>query len=355
MEEILCNKFVTIKHAIEGAPKEDDFEVLITNISTSSIKPGSNNVLVKCLQLSMDPYQLNRMKSFSPSQNSVAAAFKLVPGKPINGNGIGKVVASGHPKFQKGDLVIGLVIWAQYAVVEKVNLLRKLDPMELPLSYHLGILGTSGLTAYAGFFKVGKPKKGEKIFVSTASGSVGNLVGQYAKLFGCYVVGCAGSTKKVAMLKETLGFDDAFNYKEESDLNLALQRHFPEGIDIYFDNVGGEMLEATIANMNPFGRVVACGVMSQYTDPTKRRAGPNMIDVVYKRITIQGYLCTDYDFQEDGHCFAEFVSATSSYLKAGQMQVLEDIHVGLESIPSALVGLFCGRNIGKTVVKIADD
>uniref|UniRef100_A0A803LHB6 Alcohol dehydrogenase-like C-terminal domain-containing protein n=1 Tax=Chenopodium quinoa TaxID=63459 RepID=A0A803LHB6_CHEQI len=196
---------------------------------------------------------------------------------PINGNGVGKVVASGHPKFRKDDLVTGLLIWAQYAVVENVNLLRKLDSMEFPLSYHLGILGVSGLTAYAGFFKVGKPKKGERIFVSTASGSVGNLVGQYAKLFGCYVVGCAGSTQKVAMLKEKLGFDDAFNYKEESDLKLALQRHFPKGIDIYFDNVGGEMLEAAIENMNPFGRVVVCGVMSQYTDPTKRRAGPNMI------------------------------------------------------------------------------
>ncbi|XP_021741716.1 2-alkenal reductase (NADP(+)-dependent)-like [Chenopodium quinoa] len=352
MEEIIGNKFVTIKHTIEGAPKEDDFEVLTTNISTSSIKPGSNDVLVKCLQLSIDPYQLNRMKSFSTSQNSVAVAFKLVPGKSIEGYGVGKVVASGHPKFRKDDLVTGLLNWAQYVVVEDVNLLQKLlDPTEFPLSYHVGILGLSGLTAYAGLFKVGKPKKGERIFVSTASGSIGNLVGQYAKLFGCYVVGCAGSTEKVAMLKEKLGFDGAFNYKEESDLKLALQRHFPEGIDIYFDNVGGEMLEAAVANMNPFGRVVACGVMSQYTDPTKRRAGPDMIDVVYKRITMQGYLANDYKDEN----FEEFVSTTSRYLQAGQMQVLEDIHVGIENIPSAFVGLFCGRNIGKTIVKIADD
>ncbi|XP_021760625.1 NADP-dependent alkenal double bond reductase P2-like [Chenopodium quinoa] len=353
MEEILSNQIMTIKHSIEGAPNEDDFEVLTTNISTSLIKPGSNSVLVKCLQLSMDPYQLNRMKSFSTSQNSVAVAFKLVPGKLIDGYGVGKVVASGHPNFQKDDLITGLLNWALYVVVEDLNLLQKLlDPTEFPLSYHLGILRVSGLTAYAGLFKVGKPKKGERIFVSTASGSIGSLVGQYAKLFGCYVVGCAGSTEKVAILQEKLGFDGAFNYKEESDLKLALQRYFQEGIDIYFDNVGGEMLEAAVANMNPFGRVVACGVMSQYTDPTKRKGGPDMIDIIYKRITIQGYLGNDYS---DEHNFAEFVSTTSSYLKAGQMQVLEDIHVGIENIPSAFVGLFRGRNIGKTIVKIADD
>lgn len=350
--EIIRNKFVTIKHNIDGAPEEGDFEVITTSINTSTItEPGSNLVLVKCLQASVDPYQLNRMKSFSPSHNSIIVAAKLVPGKPIDSSGVGRVVASSHPEFQKDDLVAGFLIWAEYAVVENVKSLQKLDPMGFPSSYHLGILGASGLTAYSGFYKVGKPKKGERVFVSAASGSVGNLVGQYAKLFGCYVVGSTGSTEKVALLTQKLGFDDAFNYKEENDLKLALKRYFPDGIDIYFDNVGGEMLEAAIANMNPFGRVVVCGVISQYTNPARNVAAPDMINVIYKRITIQGFLAND--FMEEH--FADFVSTTSSYLQADQMQVLENISFGLESIPSAFVSLFCGRNIGKTIVQVADN
>ncbi|KMT02879.1 hypothetical protein BVRB_8g194560 [Beta vulgaris subsp. vulgaris] len=355
MGEIISNKFVTIKHHIDGAPKEEDFELITANISTSSIEfeaDSSNFVLVKCLHVSIDPYQLNRMKKYSPSHNSIYVATQLVPGKPINGAGIGKVMASGHPEFQKDDLVSGELIWANYVLVEDVKLLRKLDPMGFPLSYHAGIFGLSGLTAYVGFFRLGKPKKGERVLVSAASGSVGNIVGQYAKLLGCYVVGCAGTPEKVALLKDKLGFDDAFNYKEEDDFNLTLKRYFPEGIDIYFDNVGGEMLEAAVANMNTFGRVVVCGVISQYTDPTARRAAPDMINVIYKRLTIQGFLLLDY---MDEQIVADFVSTTTSYLHAAQMQVLEDISFGLESIPSAFVGLFCGRNTGKTIVQIAQD
>ncbi|KMT02878.1 hypothetical protein BVRB_8g194550 [Beta vulgaris subsp. vulgaris] len=353
MGEIISNKFVTIKHHIDGAPKEEDFELITANISISSIEADSSNfVLVKCLHVSIDPYQLNRMKEYSPSQNSIYQANKLVPGKPINGGGIGKVMVSRHPEFQKDDIVSGMLSWANYVMVEDVKLLKKLDPMGFPLSYHVGILGSCGLAAYAGFIRLSKPKKGERVFVSTASGAVGNIVGQYAKLLGCYVVGCAGTPEKVALLKEKLGFDDAFNYREESDFNLALKRYFPEGIDIYFDNVGGEMLEAAVANMNPFGRVAVCGVISQYTNPTGRRAAPDMINVIYKRIIIQGFLTTDY---RDEQNFADFVSTTTSYLRAGQMQVLEDISFGLESIPSAFVGLFCGRNIGKTSVQIAQD
>ncbi|KAH7546397.1 hypothetical protein FEM48_Zijuj01G0196400 [Ziziphus jujuba var. spinosa] len=207
----------------------------------------------------------------------------------------------------------------------------------------------SGLTAYAGFFEVCKPKKGEKVFVSTACGSVGNLVGQYAKLFGCYVVCSAGSKEKVAFLKEKLGFDDAFNYKEETDLKTTLKRFFPDGIDIYFDNVGAEMLEAAVANMNFFGRVAACGVTSQYNDAGKRCA-PDMEDVVYKRIKIQGFISIDHM-----DIFSDFVSTTAYHLHAGDIQAIEDISLGLKSIPLAFIGLFHGHNIGKKMVKIADE
>ncbi|GAA0169150.1 reductase [Lithospermum erythrorhizon] len=267
----------------------------------------------------------------------------------IDTYGVGKVICSGNPEFQKDDLVAGLLTWGEYTVAEEGRLLNKLDSMGLPLSNHVGVLGFSGLTAYGGLFEVCKPKKGEKVFVSAASGSVGHLVGQYAKLHGCYVVGSAGSLKKVQVLKEELGFDDAFNYKEESDLKAALKRYFPDGIDVYFDNVGAEMLEAAVANMNTFGRVGVCGVISEYTNTTKR-AAPDMLEVVYKRITIQGFLALDHM-----KVYGEFLSTTAEHLKTEQMKSLEDISHGVESIPSAFVGLFRGDNVGKMIVQIAED
>ncbi|KDO80267.1 hypothetical protein CISIN_1g043295mg, partial [Citrus sinensis] len=189
-------------------------------------------------------------------------------------------------------------------------------------------------------------QKGEKVFVS---GAYGHLVGQYAKLGGCYVVGSAGTNEKVAILKEKLGFDDAFNYKEETDLKATLKRYFPDGIDVYFDNVGGEMLEAAVANMNLFGRVAACGVISECADASKR-AVPNMIDIVYKRIKIQGFLSTDhFDLHQD------FISMTCDALRAGKIQPLEDISNGVDSIPSAFTGFFRGDNIGKKFVRIAGE
>lgn len=209
--------------------------------------------------------------------------------------------------------------------------------------------GFSGLTAYAGLFDICELKPGEKVFVSAASGSVGNLVGQYAKLFGCYVVGCAGSKKKVDLLKEKLGFDDAFNYKEVSDLKSTLRRYFRDGIDVYFDNVGSEMQEAAVDVMNKFGRVAVCGVISEYTD-TERRAAPNMLDVIYKRIKIQGFLGADHI-----NVYADFVSTTSEYLRSGKIFPIEDISEGVESIPSAFVGLFRGDNVGKAIVKIGQE
>ncbi|KAI3919725.1 hypothetical protein MKX01_000166 [Papaver californicum] len=258
--------------------------------------------------------------------------------------------ASTNSKFAKDDLVAGLLGWEEYSFIQgefKLSFLRKLETTtDLPLSHQVGVLGLSGLTAYGGFYNVGRPKKGDKVFVSAASGSVGNLVGQYAKLCGCYVVGSAGNKQKVKMLKDKLGFDDAFNYKDESDLTSALQRYFPDGIDIYFDNVGSEMLEAAIANMNAFGRVVVCGVMSEYTDETKR-AAPNMMDVIYKRILIQGFLAADHMKDYD-----DFTSVTSDYIRNSKLHVLEDISIGLESIPSAFVGIFHGDNIGKKMVQI---
>ncbi|KAL3535854.1 hypothetical protein ACH5RR_004315 [Cinchona calisaya] len=344
----VTNRYIVTKHHIEGTPQESDFE-LKTGALSLSVEPGKKDVIVKNLYLSIDPYQLNRMKRKSSSQETKDFAGAITPSQAIDAYGVGRVVASGNPDFKKDDLVAGLLSWGEYSTIKEGGLLNKVDNMGFPISYHAGILAFSGLTAYAGFFNVCKPKKGEKVFVSAASGSVGNLVGQYAKLFGCYVVGCAGSQKKVDLLKEKLGFDEAFNYKEETDLKSTLKRYFPDGIDIYFDNVGAKMLDAAIENMNTFGRVAVCGVIAEYTDKGKR-AAPNMVDVVYKRITIQGFLAADH--MKD---YKDFISNTTEYIQSGKLQVLEDISDGVESIPSGFVGLFRGDNIGKRMVKVGED
>ncbi|KAK4481191.1 hypothetical protein RD792_012072 [Penstemon davidsonii] len=340
MEEVK-NRFVTIKNHINGAPNESDFEIRSETIYTES-----KQVVVKNMYVSVDPYQLNRMKSHSSSQAAINFSAAITLGQVIDAYGVGRVVASGRPDFTKDELVVGLLTWGEYTIVEEGRLLNKLDPMGLPLTHHVGPLGFSGLTAYGGFFQVCKPNKGEKVFVSAASGSVGSLVGQYAKIFGCHVVGCAGTQDKVNLLKEKLGFDEAFNYKDETDLKSTLKRYFPEGIDIYFDNVGGEMLEAAVANMNTFGRVAVCGVISEYTGGG-RSAAPDMLTVVYNRVTIQGFLAADYL-----KCYGDFISTTAEHLRTGKMQALCDISHGVESVPSAFIGLFRGDNIGKKIVQL---
>ncbi|CAH2041079.1 unnamed protein product [Thlaspi arvense] len=313
-----------------GSPEESAFEMKTEYVSLSLL-PGSNDVVVKTLYVSIDPYQINRMKSFSSSQKAIGFAARISPGE-----GVGRVVASEHPNFEKGDLVGGLLSWGEYSIVKGAHMINKLNPwsshcptmLEFWVNISVSCLlltAFSGLTAYGGFFEVCKPRKGEKVFVSAAAGSVGNLV---------------------TLFKQKLGFDEAFNYKEEQDLKATLKRYFPDGIDIYFDNVGAEMQEAAVANMNTFGRVAVCGVMSEYTDSNKR-AAPNMVDVVYKRITIRGFLAADYM-----NVHADFISSTADHLHNGRIHVLEDISVGLDSIPAAFVGLFRGDNIGKKIVKV---
>ncbi|KAL4654054.1 hypothetical protein ACB092_01G350900 [Castanea dentata] len=339
----VTNRYKTTKTHIDGAPKESHFE-LKTEALALSVEPGSNFVIVKNLYVSIDPYQINRMKSQSSSQKSIGFAFGIAPSEVIDTYGVAKVVASGNPKFEKDDLVVGLITWGEYSVLKEGIILNKLDPMGFPLTYHVGILGFSGLAAYGGFFEVCKPKKGEKVFVSAASGSVGKMVGQYAKQLGCYVVGCAG-TKQKNCLKRSL---DLMMHSTTEKKQICSQ-HCKDGIDIYFDNVGGEMLEAAVDNVNTFGRIAVCGVIAEYTDAGKR-AAPDMLNVVYKRIRIQGYLATDYL-----NMYADFISTTSDHLRTGNMQALEDITSGVENIPSAFIGLFRDDNIGKKIVKLVDE
>ncbi|MED6179478.1 hypothetical protein PIB30_001241 [Stylosanthes scabra] len=334
------NKQVILKDYVTGLLKESDLDIAEGTI-TLNLPEGSNEILLKNLYLSCDPFMRNLMSDI-PDR-----FLPYAPASPLAGYGVSKVVESGHPDYKKGDLVWGFTKWEEYSLVPSAQILFKIEHTDVPLSYYTGILGMPGVTAYAGFFEVGLPKKGEKVFVSAASGAVGQLVGQFAKLSGCYVVGSAGSKDKVDLLKNKFGFDDAFNYKEEPDLNTALKRYFPEGIDIYFENVGGKTLDAVLLNMRINGRIVVCGMISQY-ERSQPEGVTNLTNLITKRIRMQGFVVSDYYPK-----YSKFLEYIVPKIKEGKIVYVEDIAEGLENGPAALVGLFKGLNVGKQVLVLA--
>ncbi|WCJ21850.1 Zinc-binding dehydrogenase family protein [Euphorbia peplus] len=259
-EQVVSNKQIIFKDYVSGFPKESDMQVIVSSICLK-LPQDSNGVLVKNLYLSCDPYMRILMKT---DKQCWSIFTSYTPGSPISGLGVAKVVESRNPNFREGEMVWGTTGWEEYSIITSPEALFKIQHIDLPLSYYTGLLGMPGLTAYAGFYEVCSPKEGEYVYVSAAAGAVGQLVGQFAKLMGCYVVGSAGSQQKVDLLKHKFGFNEAFNYKEEPDMNAALKRYFPEGIDIYFENVGGKMLDAVLLNMRTHGRIAVCGMISQY-------------------------------------------------------------------------------------------
>ncbi|KAF7813054.1 2-alkenal reductase (NADP(+)-dependent)-like [Senna tora] len=318
VEEKVRNKKVVAKDYISGNPKETD--MYLTTSSTISLKlPSdlSNSVLVKNLYLSCDPFMRGTKIS---DRNRLFNTF--APDAVITGYGVCKVLDSSHPNFKSGDLVWGVTKWEEYSVLTSTDSLFKIEHTDVPLSYYTGLLGMPGMTAYVGFYEVGTPKKGDYVFISSAFGAVGQLVGQLAKLMGCYVVGSAGSNEKVEILKNKFGFDAAFNYKEEYDLDATLKRYFPEGIDIYFENVGGDMLEAALLNMRRRGRIVR----------------------------IEAFTVFDYY-----HLYSEFLDTMMPYIREGKVSYVEAIVEGLENGPTALEGIFTGRNPGKQVILVAQE
>ncbi|XP_002279529.1 2-alkenal reductase (NADP(+)-dependent)-like [Vitis riparia] len=339
--EEVSNKQVIFRDYVSGFPKESDMYMTTSTISLK-VPEGSKAVVVKNLYLSCDPYMRPRM---SYTTDSYIHSFK--PGSVISGYGVAKVLDSGHPNFSKGDLVWGFTGWEEYTLITAPESLFKIPNNDVPLSYYIGILGMPGITAYAGFYEICSPKKGEYVYVSAASGAVGQLVGQFAKLIGCYVVGSAGSKEKVDLLKNKFGFDEAFNYKEEQDLVACLKRYFPEGIDIYFENVGGPMLDAVLANMRVQGRIAACGMISQY-NLDKPVGVYNLMNIIKKQIKMQGFVAGSYF-----HLYPKFLEMILPHVKEGKVVYVEDIAEGLESAPQALIGLFSGRNVGKQVVLVA--
>ncbi|XP_006664438.1 2-alkenal reductase (NADP(+)-dependent)-like [Oryza brachyantha] len=340
----VSNKRVILKRYVTGALSEDDMEVVMAE-ATLDVPIGSKAVVVKNLYVSCDPYMRNRMThhevpSYVPD---------FVPGEVLANFGVSKVISSGHPDFKAGDLVWGITGWEEYTVINNPESLFHINHPELPLTYYTGVLGMPGLTAYVGFFEVSKPKKGEYVFVSAASGAVGQIVGQLAKITGCYVVGSAGSDEKVNLLKTKFGFDDAFNYKEEPNLEGALRRFFPKGIDIYFENVGGKTLDAVLPNMRLGGRIAACGMISQYNLEQPERVG-NLFYIVTKHLRMEGFLVFNYY-----DMYYRFEKEMAEYLKERKVTYVEDIVEGIDSAPSALLKLFTGHNVGKQLVTIAHE
>ncbi|XP_062170034.1 2-alkenal reductase (NADP(+)-dependent)-like [Alnus glutinosa] len=340
--EEVSNKQVIFRDYVSGSPKESDMCVTTSSIKLK-VPEGSKAVLVKNLYLSCDPYMRGRMSR--PLIASYIGSFQ--PGSPIGGYGVSKVLDSGHPNFKKGDLVWGITGWEEYSLITATESLFKIHDTDVPLSYYTGILGMPGMTAYAGLYEICSPKKGEYVFVSAASGAVGQLVGQFAKLLGCYVVGSAGTNDKVNLLKSKFGFDEAFNYKEEPDLVAALQRYFPEGIDIYFENVGGKMLDAVLQNLRDHGRIAVCGMISQY-NLEHPEGVHNLSALILKQARMVGFLAPSFYDK-----YPNYLELVLPSIKEGKITYVEDIAEGLESAPAALVGLFTGRNVGKQVVVVA--
>nr|QCX36391.1 RDCT42 [Piper methysticum] len=335
------NKQIIFKSFIVGAPKVSDMELKVGSIKLQ-VPKGSGAVLVKNLYLSCDPYMRGRMREY---YGSYIPPF--VPGLPLEGFGVFRVIDSDHPDFLPDDLVTGITKWEEYSLINKTEGWRKILSTDVPISYHVGLFGMPGFTSYAGFYEVCSPKKGDFVFVSAASGAVGQLVGQLAKMHGCYVVGSAGSDQKVNLLKNKLGFDDAFNYEEEKDLDAALKRCFPDGIDIYFENVGGAMLDAVLLNMRDHGRIAVCGLVSQHS-VSDISGTHNLINLITKKVRMQGFLMSDYL-----HLFPQFLHQISEYYKQGKIVYIEDMNEGLENAIDAFLGLFSGKNVGKQVIRVA--
>ncbi|KAF9903021.1 hypothetical protein EC991_004272 [Linnemannia zychae] len=304
-----------------------------------------NDVLLRNLYFSLDPYMRGRMRN----AKSYVPGFQI--GEAMSGYGISEVIESKNDAYPVGAIVSGLTGWQEYSVIPGASGLRVLPGARespIPLSAHLGVLGMPGLTAYASLKIIGEPKAGETIFVSAAAGAVGQLVGQMAKKLGLRVVGSAGSDDKVDYLINDLKFDAAFNYKKNGTILENLKKAAPEGIDIYYENVGGETLEAALEVMNLKGRVIACGMISQYN--TQQPYGiRNLHHFVSKRITMRGFIVSDFVGES-----AAFAKDVGSWLVNKEIIYREDIAEGIEASPEAFVGMLKGKNFGKQVVHIAD-
>lgn len=330
------NKVILLDQRPVGKPTLSNFKFIDEELPALHV----GEVLLKTLFVSVDPYlrgKMNDTKSYTPP-------FEL--GKPVQSLIIAKVTASNLPELLPGDYVSGILDWKEYQVSNGSGLI-KVDPEAASLSAYLGVLGMTGLTAYLGLTKIGNPVAGETLVVSGAAGAVGSIVGQIGKILGCRVVGIAGTDEKVNELKSSFKFDDAINYKTTTDLKEAIKNACPGGVDIYFDNVGGDISDAVLANINKHARIAVCGAISLYNE-TKAPLGPRIQPIILtKSATMTGFIVSDFVEK-----FPTAVNMLATWLKDGKLKYAETIVEGFENIPQAFLDLFEGKNNGKMIVKI---
>ena len=304
--------------------------------------PADGEVLIRNIYMSVDPYMRGRMNDVK----SYVPPFQI--GEVLQASVVGQVVASRYDGVAEGDHVMGMLGWENFSVCDG-RLLRKIHAGLAPLSYHLGILGMPGMTAYVGLMKIAKAKPRDNVFVSAASGAVGSVVGQLAKIHGCQVAGSAGSDEKVALLSDEFGYDGAFNYRTSKDLSASLREVSPKGIDVLFENVGGELFEAALWHMRDFGRVALCGMISNYNDEEPQPGPRGMAIIIGRRLTIRGFIVTD----KPKAC-EEYVVKAIQWLEEGKLKYRETIVEGVENAPQAFIDLLKGRNTGKQIVRLSD-
>ncbi len=320
-----------------GMVKRSDFEFT----TAPAADPGPGEVLVGVQYLSMDP----AMRGWMNAGKSYIAPVGI--GDVMRAGGIGRVVASSDPSLAVGDTVVGMTGVQDYAIA-KAKEVNKVDPRLAPLPRFLGALGMPGLTAYFGLLDIGQPKEGETVVVSAAAGAVGAVVGQIARIKGCRVVGIAGGPDKCRYVVEELGFDAAVDYKNE-DVRAALARHCPKGVDIYFDNVGGEILDIALSMLARRARVIVCGAVSQYNNLEAIQGPRNYMSLLVNHGRMEGFVVFEYAAR-----YPEGMQALAGWAMAGKLKAREDIVEGLETFPDTLQKLFRGENFGKLVIKVAD-
>jgi len=319
----------------KGIPTTDNFR--FENVELDEMK--EDEITVEGLFYSVDPYMRGRMND----AKSYVAPFKI--DEPLDGAVVAKVTASKSGNFKPGDVITGRLYWQQKTITNGKES-HKIDTNVAPAKYYLGILGMTGLTAYFGLVDIGKPKAGETIVISGAAGAVGTVVGQIAKIYGCSVIGIAGSDKKIKMLKEDFGFDEVINYKTTKNIKEAIAQCCPKGVDIYFDNVGGEISDAVITNINFNSRIVLCGQISLYNN-TEVPVGPRLQPMLLTRsVLMQGFIIGNY-----ANRFQEGTERLAQWVKEGKLKSTETILHGFDKLPTALLGLFKGENTGKMIVE----
>ncbi len=331
------NRQVLLRSRPSGMPKPSDFDLVESPVPT----PGEGEFLCRTIHLSLDPYMRGRISG----GQSYAASVE--PGQVIVGATVGEVIESKHPGVAQGDLVLGYDGWQAYALSRGVGV-RKLDPEQAPISTALGVLGMPGMTAYVGLLDIGQPKPEETVVVSAASGAVGSAVGQIAKIKGCRAVGIAGSQDKCDYVVRELGFDACVNYKT-GDLVQALRKACPTGIDVYFENVGGDVQKAVLQVINTNARIPLCGLISEY-NAVEPPSGPNWRPLLINRALIKGFMASDHVSR-----MGDFLADCSRWVREGKLKYREDVVVGLENAPEAFIGLLQGKNFGKLLVRVSDD